>query len=190
LHEETRVVLYEGVLVEGRHLENVARSAAFLPSNVVVVLMGRGSRRWVKQYEETISGELASGRVFLLPAVPHEELLSYVVDADVGVIIYDGSVRNNLYCEPGKLSDYIFADVPVVAPPFPTIQPIIEGYGIGVCFESPSPEKIAESINAVLRRPKLEWQSGLERARRELIWERQVPTLLAAVTGTRGSALE
>jgi glycosyltransferase involved in cell wall biosynthesis len=188
LDAKTRIVLYQGVLIEGRHLENVARSAAFLPPDVVMVLMGRGSKEWLKGYEETIAGELASGRVFLLPPVTQEELLSYVVDADVGIIIYDGSVRNNLYCEPGKLSDYIFADVPVVAPPFPTIQPVVEGYDIGISFESSSPQKIAEAITAVLQRPKQAWQPGLERARRELVWERQVPTLLAAVTGAQRSA--
>jgi len=187
LDANTRIALYEGVLIEGRHLENVARAAAFLPADVVVVLMGRGPREWLKEYEESIAGELASRRVFLLPPVTHEELLSYVVDADVGIIIYDGSVRNNLYCEPGQLSDYIFANVPMVAPPFPTIQPVVEGYDIGVCFESPSPDKIAEAIGSVLQRPKQAWQPGLERARRELVWERQVPRLLAAVAGTQPS---
>jgi glycosyltransferase involved in cell wall biosynthesis len=108
-----------------------------------------------------------------------------VTDADVGVIIYDDSVRNNVFCEPGKLSDYISVGVPVVAPNFPTIGPVVQGRGLGLCFDGHSPEAIAATIAQVLAKPKSRWAPALRRACSELTWETQAPNLLAAVDGGR-----
>jgi glycosyltransferase involved in cell wall biosynthesis len=120
--------------------------------------------------------------------VAHESLLSYVADADVGIIIYDDSVLNNYLCEPGKLSDYVLAGVPVVAPRFPTIAPIVERFGIGACFENGSPQAIAAAISQVLSRPREFWRPGLDAARKKLIWSTQAPAFIAAVTGRSSPA--
>jgi hypothetical protein len=117
-------------------------------------------------------------------------LPDYVADASAGVIIYDDTVRNNLFCEPGKLTDYISVGVPVVAPDFPTVGPVVRGLGLGECFEGHSPEAIARTIMTVLRRPRADWKPALDRACGELTWESQVPNLIAAVTGRAAPAPE
>jgi len=183
----TRIVLYEGVIVDGRWLEYVAQSVLHLPRNVVLVMMGQEKLKWRQTHAAEIQEALSTGRLILAGPVPHDELPDYVADADVGVIIYDDSVRNNVFCEPGKLSDYIAVGVPVVAPNFPTIGPVVQGRGLGLCFDGHSPEAIAATLKAVLARPKSRWAPALRRACSELTWETQAPTLLAAVDGGRQS---
>ena len=180
---DKRIVLYEGMLVQSRWLEFLAQASLHLPEDVVLVMMGQDKLKWRKTYRKYLKAPLAAGRLIIAPAVPQDELLELVADADVGVIIYDDSVRNNLYCEPGKLCDYIAAGVPVVAPDFPTIGPVVRDHGLGLCFEGHTPEAIAATIRQVLDRPKSYWRPALERARAELTWESQAPVLLAAVTG-------
>ncbi len=180
---DRRIVLYEGVIVDGRWLEYVAQAVLHLPEDVVMVMMGQEKLKWRTVHAAEIKAALATGRLILAPPVPHDELLDYVADADVGVIIYDDSVRNNVFCEPGKLSDYISVGVPVAAPNFPTIGPVVRGYDIGLCFDGHSPEAIAATLEAVLERPKAQWRPALDRACRDLTWETQAPNLLAAVTG-------
>ena len=180
---DKRIVLYEGVIVDGRWLEHVAQAVLHLPEQVVVVMMGQEKLKWRTMFAEQIKAPLASGRLIIAPPVPHDDLPDLVADADVGVIIYDDSVRNNVFCEPGKLSDYIAVGVPVVAPNFPTIGPVVRDYGIGLCFDGHSPEAIAETLRKVLDRPKSDWAPALERACAELTWETQAPNLLAAVSG-------
>ncbi len=180
---DKKIVLYEGVVVDGRWLEFVAQSVVHLPDDVVLILMGQEKLKWRQVHAEQIKDALETGRLILAPPVPHEELHDYVADADVGIITYDDTVRNNVFCEPGKLSDYISVGVPVVAPNFPTIGPVVQGYGIGRCFDGHSPEAIAATLVAVLERPKAAWSEALQRACAELTWETQAPNLLAAVTG-------
>jgi glycosyltransferase involved in cell wall biosynthesis len=180
---DRRIVLYEGILLnEGRNLDCLIRSAAFLPEDVLLVLMGEKKPSWI-QIEPLLREPGISGKVMVAPAVPANEVIEYAADADAGVIIYADRPRNNYYCEPGKLSDYILAGVPVVAPDFPTIGPVVREYGIGEVFKNAAPEEIARAINAILSVPKEKWRPALEKASRVLVWETQVPALLRAVTG-------
>ncbi len=89
----------------------------------------------------------------------------------------------NYLCEPGKLSDYVLAKVPIVAPNFPTIEPVIAEYGVGVCFDGSSPEAIAAAIVRVLEPGRSHWLPALEKAGRRLVWSTQALDLVAAVTG-------
>jgi glycosyltransferase involved in cell wall biosynthesis len=180
---DMRIVLYEGMIVQSRWLEFLAQASLLLPPDVVLVMMGQEKLKWRKLYRKHLKAPVAAGRLIFAPPVPQEELLDYVADADVGVIIYDDSVRNNVFCEPGKLCDYVCAGVPVVAPGFPTIGPVVQERGLGLCFEGHSPEAIAATLIEALGRPKARWRPSLEKARQELTWESQAPNLLAAVAG-------
>ena len=180
---ECRIVLFEGQLVHGRWLENLIQSVAYLPDDIRLVFMGEQKSWWRQSAESLLSAPGIEQKVLVAPWVPHAELLEYVADADVGVIIYDDQVRNNYYCEPGKLSDYVLAGVPVVVPNFPTIGPVVSRYAIGSVFDSPEPTEIAHAIISVLSAPRHVWQSALERAREDLVWETQVPHFLEAIAG-------
>ena len=178
---DKRIVLYEGVVVDGRWLEFVAQATLHLPEDVVMVFMGQEKLKWRTVHAADTEAPLKTGRFILAGPVPHDDLLDYVADADVGIIIYDDSVRNNVFCEPGKLTDYISVGVPVVAPNFPTIGPVVHQYGLGQCFDGHSPEAIAATIMKVLERPRADWAPAMARACSELTWETQAPNLLAAV---------
>jgi glycosyltransferase involved in cell wall biosynthesis len=176
-----RIVLYEGQLVGGRWLDRLANAVLHLPDDVFLVMMGPEKAKWLKTAQAALEAPLKTGRLLILPPAPHDDLPPLVADADLGVIIYDDSVRNNVFCEPGKLVDYIAAGVPVIAPNFPTIAPIIERHEIGVCFDGGDPEKIAQAILAGLARSKSEWAPALCRASATLTWESQFPALSGTV---------
>ncbi len=178
-----RVVLYEGLLMESRWLDRLAQASAYLPDDTVMVFLGKEITKWRERHAEILEPLIESGRLVILSSVLHEDILDYVADAEVGVVIYDDSVRNNYFCEPGKLSDYIAAGVPVIAPAFPTIRPVIEEYAIGECFTGHAPEAIAAAVQTVLRRGKASYADALAKAACELTWETQAPVFLKAVTG-------
>jgi hypothetical protein len=92
-------------------------------------------------------------------------------------------VRNNVLCEPGKLGDYVTSGVPVIAPAFPTIEPVVRELDIGVCFARGEPPEIARAIMTVLKKGKLAWRDALQDASDELIWETQEAGFLYAVSG-------
>jgi glycosyltransferase involved in cell wall biosynthesis len=184
--KDKQIVLYEGQLVSGRWLDRLASAVLHLPDDIVLVMMGPEKAKWLKNAEEALRAPLASGRLIILPPAPQDDLPELVSDADLGVIIYDDTVRNNVFCEPGKLVDYIAVGVPVIAPNFPTIASLVQRYDLGVCFDGGSPEAIADAIKRALARPKGEWAPALERACGELTWETQFPVLLATIKEAAG----
>jgi glycosyltransferase involved in cell wall biosynthesis len=186
LSAKTRIVLYEGMVTWGRWLENLIQSVVYLPNDTKLVLMGKIDNKndwWEKNVNVLLRQPKISKKVVTAPWVAPNKIMSYVADADVGVIIYDDSCRNNYFCEPGKLSDYVLAGVPVVAPSFPTIGSIIERYEIGAVFNGSEPADIARAIQRVLSTTKENYQQALSVVRKDLVWETQLPNFLKAVRG-------
>jgi len=184
LGPEHRIVLYQGLLHHGRMLDTLVRAAAHLDSSDRIVLMGPVKKWWKTTGSKLLQDPVIGSRVIVLPPVTFEEVASYCADADVGVIVYERTTRNNIFCEPGKLCDYVHAGVPVVAPSLPTITPIVKGLGIGELFEEQSPEAVADAIRAVLSRNRATWQPTIAAAAEKLCWETQEPIFLEAVFGT------
>jgi glycosyltransferase involved in cell wall biosynthesis len=181
LRDDCRVVLYEGILQVGRSLDRLIESAQLLPPDTYLVLMGDKLGWWFSTGAPMLKNGKLAERVRVVPPVAHNDVIGYCADADVGVVIYDDKVRNNYYCSPGKLSDYVMAGVPVIAPDFPTIGPLIRELGIGETFASDAPAEIAAAISRVLEKPKALWQDQLKVASGKLAWETQERVFLSAV---------
>jgi len=181
ISREKKIVLYEGIIALNRLMPVLIEVSRLLDKNTVLVLMGTVEPIFINYLNEMLAQPDIGQRLRWLAAIPHEDLLDFVSDADVGVLIYGSLNKNDYFCAPGKLSDYVLAGVPVVAPGYPTLRAIVENHGIGVCFEELSPAVIAKAIESVLSKGKSFWQQSIEDARTELVWETQERTLLAVV---------
>lgn len=180
LSGKQRLVIYEGYLTYGRCLLNLIRSSKYLSENATLVFIGKALPWWKKHAVHLLLKKTYNRKIRVLPWIPGKKLLENIKDACVGIIIYDNTKLNNYYCEPGKLSDYIISGIPVVVPNFPTIAPVVKKYSIGGVFNSSAPKEIAEAINKVICTPRKYWRENLKRAKKDLIWETQIPNLLKA----------
>ena len=173
-----KIALYQGGMMQARCLEELVRSAKYISDDTVIVFMGYGPTR-----ETLVSLTKTEGvdhKVFFHEAVPSRDLLSYTVSADLGIVIYKNTCRNNYYCAPNKLYEYIMAGIPVVGSDFPGISPVVNRYGIGRLFDPEDARSIASAINEVLGDDKgyRRMQKNTERAREVYNWEVQKKTLL------------
>lgn len=145
----TRIALYQGGLVAERNLEVLVRAGRFLGPDQVIVLMGNGPRQ--RSLEALIATEGVGERVKLLPAVPYEDLFTWTASADLGLIVYRGSVSLNLqYCLPNKLFEYLMVGVPVLASPLDAVAEVLERYDAGAVVPSVEPDAVAQAIGALL----------------------------------------
>ncbi len=150
LPSESKIVLYQGWMSEGRGLENLVRAAPLLVVGAVVVFMGYGD--YEKDLKRIAAQELP-GRVHFLPAVSQPELLAYCASADVGIIPYQAVDLNNYYTSPNKLFDFIQAAVPIVANDLPYLRQVITGHDLGTVSKLDTPETYARAINHILTLP-------------------------------------
>lgn len=147
LGADVPIVLYQGLYMPHRGLENLVRAAAAFDRGQLV-LMGWGPLRGAL---ETLAAEVGvTARVTFLEPVPMDELLEATAGADLGVVPYRNVGLNNYYTSPNKLFEYCVAGVPVVASRFPELVKVVEGEGIGATFDPDHPASIAAAVNGLL----------------------------------------
>lgn len=178
LSQETRIALYHGRLQRNRGLDTLVRAAKFLEKNTIIVLMGEGYGATQKELEELIAREGVADRVKFVPRTPlYEDLLDWVVSADIGLVLYTPgySLAVKLIL-PNKLFEYIMVGVPVLATQLDAVAEIIKTYDVGQIVPSVEPEAIGAAINAMLADDTAlhrMGQNALEAAKNDLNWEKE-----------------
>jgi len=143
------IVLYQGLVDSMRCIEEIAEATRRFDDGSVLVIVGSGHGKWA----EPARALAAYQRIVVLPRVPYEELPPYTASADIGVLLYRNDCRNNYYCAPNKLFEYMMMGVPVIAADYPGMVPLVEGEGVGVCVDPGAPEMIAAAVNRLAGDP-------------------------------------
>jgi peptidoglycan/xylan/chitin deacetylase (PgdA/CDA1 family)/glycosyltransferase involved in cell wall biosynthesis len=188
------IVLYQGLFDASRCIEELVAATKHFDEGVVLVLIGSGVKGWK---EPDVPPE-AAGRVIFLPRVSYTDLPPYTASADIGVLFYRNNCRNNFYCAPNKLYEYMMMGLPVITCDYPGLRKVVEAEDIGVCVNPENPLAIAKAINELVATP-ARWeemkQNGLRLAREKYNWNSEfeklsnkysdILTLQTAATGER-----
>jgi len=145
--KEKKIVLYQGALCPGRCLEDIVKSAKYLSDNIVIVFMGYG--KLGDKLVAIARNEGVEDKVFFHDAVPADNLLSYTASTHLGIVTYKNTCRNNYYCAPDKLFEYIMAGIPVAGCDFPEVARIVNKYEIGELFDPEDVKSIENAINHI-----------------------------------------
>ena len=109
-----------------------------------MVLLGYGDR-----YElaaKAAESRLA-GRLYVHPAVPIDQIQSWVADATIGVMPFQPLTLNIRLSTPNKMFEFHERGVPMVACDFPAIRQIIEASDAGIICDTTSPAAIARLLS-------------------------------------------
>jgi glycosyltransferase involved in cell wall biosynthesis len=185
--EGVPIVLYQGLYMPHRGLENLVRASASF-KRARLVFMGWGPL--LEPLKALTAGEGLGERVTFIDAVPMGELLAMTAAADLGVIPYRNVGLNNYYTSPNKLFEYVAAGVPVVASAFPELVKVVEGLQVGRTFDPDDPASIAAAVNAILEDPAehARVRGNAARAAPGFTWEAEVRTLLDAYASLAAGA--
>lgn len=164
------VVLYQGLFESGRCIEEMAEASRHFAEGVVLALIGSGFGKWGDPAAATAGYD----RVVVLPRVPYEELPSYTASADIGILLYRDDCRNNYYCAPNKVFEYMMMGLPVIAPGFPGMLKLVEGEAVGLCVNPREPLSIARAVNRLASDPEMRArmrENGLRLSRERYRWD-------------------
>jgi glycosyltransferase involved in cell wall biosynthesis len=145
-----RIVLYQGGLRSGHCCEELIEAFATVSTDAALVLMGTGAESYLEQLHRTIARHQLEKKVLVHPPVPQEEVLEYTASADIGVALYRNHGRNNYYCAPTKLSEYMMAGLPVIVSDFPGLRKLVAGNEVGLLVDPESPRQIAQAIDQLV----------------------------------------
>lgn len=149
---ERPIVLYQGGFSVDRGVEELVAAIdqpVLRELDAAAVFMGYG--RLQGFLEE--AARRAPGRVYLLPAVPPDELLGWTAGADVSFVGQPPRTLNQRMNLPNKLFESIMAGAPVVVSRGNEQCRLVTAEGLGRCADIDDPVAVAREIAALMRQP-------------------------------------
>ena len=170
-----KILLYQGVINQSRGISQAILATKHL-DNVIFKIAGDGPKR--KEYEELVEKENLGHKVKFLGKLIPTELRKLTKTADVALSIEENGGVSYLYSLPNKVADCIQARVPLVLINFPEMMRVYNQFKVGEIVENHEPINLAQKIETILKNGRAFYQHELERASRELCWEKEEPKLL------------
>ena len=179
IRSDQTIFLYQGGFSRGRGIELLLEVFARLQADdLVIVFMGYGALE-----SEIQDHARRYSTIFYRQAVPPAILLRYTASADFGILFYEDSCLNHVYCSPNKMFEYLMAGIPVLVADLQEMKRLVEEYGVGVVAESNTSEGFQAALQRVLSTDYDALVENVQRARRHFCWEEQEKVLLGVYGG-------
>ena len=170
--EKSDFILYQGVLNQGRGLEEMILAMQWI-QDARLVIAGEGDLS--QQLRAMAAVSPVKDRITFMGWLTPGALSKLTRQALLGVNLLDGSSLNYYYSLANKFFDYMHAGVPSLNMDFPEYHRMIEQYDTGYLLDNLTPESLAATINNILND-----QAELERkkahcylASEDLNWENE-----------------
>ena len=170
--EFAKIILYQGALNLGRGIEAAIRAMQYL-DGAELWLAGDGDL--TEQLKKMVAELKLDQKVKFLGRLPLTDLSQITRQADLGISLEEDLGLNYRYALPNKLFDYIQAGVPVLVSNLPEMKKIVDHYQIGAIAETHQRKELAEIMKTALfdQEKRLLWKQNLQRAAKELCWEKE-----------------
>ena len=193
LPHEQKIILFQGRFSPHRGLPQLVEAAAALPEEWTLVMMGWGSLEAELRALASLHCRVGSSpTVVFLAGVPQHELQQWSAGASLGVIPYENTSLNHLYCTPNKLWEYPHAGVPVLCSDLIEMAAVIEQYQFG--FLLPREFTSADIVSVVSGLSPHALATARTNCARFLaannwsVWERNLLAVYADIRDSRPSA--
>lgn len=143
-----KILLYQGVFLKERRLNEFADATRMLGSEYVFCIMGRDTeerKQLCAKYPDIIYIP------FITP--PYHLLITQI--AHIGILTYYPTADNLpeklnvVYCAPNKIYEYAYSGLPMIGNNIPGLSQPFEKYNIGECFDELSAVSIAKAITEI-----------------------------------------
>lgn len=141
-------VIYQGIFVQDRGLEELVRSARWYES-AELYLRGYGPLEPILR--ALIKAEGLEDRVHVLPPADPSQLVQSLEGFDIGVVPYRATTLNNRLCLPNKVFEYLQAGVALAVSALPELERVVKEAAAGEVFDPEEPRDIARAINNLTR---------------------------------------
>lgn len=169
LNSDSRILLYQGVMNQGRGLFNLIEAAKLFDENIHFVLVGDGP---ISGLLKGITSKDKITNVHFTGKVPFSELLNYTASADVGILLIEAYNLSKKLTLPNKVFEYMAAGIPVITNNLPEASKIVEEENCGYVIDDSSVDLIAKEINKIFSSLNYSLgQNGFEAICRKYNWK-------------------
>jgi glycosyltransferase involved in cell wall biosynthesis len=181
LDASTPLAIHIGNVSEPRNPGFVVDVLADVPG-LEVAFVGAARHQVVANVRSAADSRGVGDRLHFVPAVPLDDVTGFIADADLSLILLDGSrSRDTLFTMPNKMYDSLTAGVPVIAAEGSSAGDFLVAEGLGRVFKLDVAGDLTRAVRSVLADAPL--RDRVRARATEFIWSRVEPTLLGLVDG-------
>jgi len=140
----SKIILFQGILNEGRCLPELIYAMKLLPVEYKLVIAGDGHMR--SYLEKIIHTENLSDRIIITGMLNPEDLIQYTITACIGISLLNKEHLNSFISLANKNLDYIMAGLPCVTVNLPEYLGINQKWEVATLLEKVNPLTIANAI--------------------------------------------
>lgn len=169
---DQNIILYQGVLNEGRGLEQVILAMQTI-ENATLWLAGEGDLSTVLRKQ--VADLQLESKVKFLGYLPPVELQKVTLQAKIGLNLLENRGLSYYYSLANKAFDYIQAGIPSIQMNFPEYQQLNKRYETFILINDQDIDTLKNAIQELVKNPILydELHDNCLKARQMLIWEKE-----------------
>lgn len=172
---KTIKVIYQGRFAPNRGLENLVLAVRYFQPNIKLYFRCTGEEDVKNNITKLIEKYHLCDKIILLEPVEMDQMVEGCQFADIGVIPYLPTNRNNQLATPNKLYEYSMAGLAIACSDLIELKKFVKSYQNGLLFNPQEPKSIAKIINQLARDKKTlkEMKKNSLIAAKEYNWENQ-----------------
>lgn len=178
VHDNEIRLIYHGSANKSRKLHRLLQIAAHLDERFSLDLMLVGDQREIERLRGLT---LRMDNCRVLPAVSHDEVITFSSQYDAGFYILPGDSFNQRHALPNKLFEFIQARLGIIIGNSPAMAEVVKEYGLGVALDVTSMRSMADQINRLTVRDFVSFKNNAELAASELCWEVEAKRLVRVI---------
>ena len=175
--DKTTVLIYQGMLNEGRGLEQMIQALDHLP-NVELWLVGEGDRS--EQLRVLVRNSPHPTRIKFLGLLPPEKLKLITPQATIGLNLLENKGKSYYYSLANKAFDYIQAGIPSIQMNFPEYQRLNQEHEVFCLVKNLDPTTLSQAVHRLVEDTSYyqKLTSNCQIARKKWNWEHEQLVLL------------
>lgn len=171
-------VLYHGIVMPGRGLEETIQSVAKWRQEFMLTIRGPATDFYLSELKALAADCGVADRIQFDPPVPFTKLIAAAARHDIGLFVLPSMSPQSEFVLPNKLFEYIMAGLALCVSNAPEMTKIIQNHALGKLVDDVSPDSIASAVNFFDRgRIDACKQHSIEAAKK-LCWEHEQKKLL------------
>ena len=181
---KTPIMVYSGAVAPQRGLNTAAAALELLPDTHLVLIANPKNQTVLDLKSEFTK---FNNRFHILPYVPNSELVSYLSEADIGLIPLHHKENHEISLIT-KFGEYMQARLPILVSGVRTMAAEVRRLGNGEVFTAQVVEEFAEGARKILSDPNKYKKVYSDEVLAERSWERQAEKLIEIYNQIAGVA--
>ena len=179
LSHDQFLAVYSGSVGSGRDLELCIDAIVEVPTAVLAFVVSTPDRDRIRKLKSRAQDAGVADRVRFVRFVPQEQIVSYLREADVGLIPFERNANNDV-AVPTKTREYAGAQVPIITSDVPALAEFVSRFACGEIYSVGDSKDLGAAIDRVIDNGRSRYTAGLAKVTTESTWQTEAATLRTA----------